>query len=202
MADVGPGTRALLASVGITDVDMDDPFHEEVVAAIVRLGPGKLRGEYLAAMQWPFTQRDRRLSDAEVKAEEAYAQVLELRALELDERAAMARDKYEQLRSAEIVKARDAGERNADIAAMRADLVPEVRIAKREAEAAARLAKHVDGDDQVAAARLASKVAKVEGRIARKQAWTISEQIKVWQSANANQRAADTAHARGLTGGA
>lgn len=197
-----PFVVAALREVGIDEPQRDDPLHYALANAIARLGAGASKGEQFVAMAWHFTNDEERVGDAAAQAEADYARLVEVRAIELGEEAALAKDKHEQLRGAEIVKARDNGERNADIAAMRADQVVEVRAASRAATTAALKAKHIGADEQVASARLRMEGAKAARSVARARAWNISNQIKVWQSTNANQRAADGAHRAGVGGAA
>lgn len=56
--------------------------------------------------------------------------------------------------------------------------------------------KRAEADPAVAAANLRFRLAEQLERLARKRLDTISNQIKVWQSRNANEREADRFHAR------
>lgn len=191
-----------LREVGIDEPRRDDPLHYALANAIGRLGAGASKGEQFVAMAWHFTNDEERVGDDAAAAEAEYVKLRAVRSLELGEEAALAKDEYELLLSAEIVKARGEGERNADVAARRASLDASVRTAQRKARSAEQRAKNVDADPDVAMARLRMEGSKAARSVARARAWNISNQIKVWQSTNANQRAADRAHTQGVGGAA
>lgn len=195
-----PHVLAALADVGIDEPREDDPLHVDLVNALLRLGPGASQGERYVAMQWHFTNDEERVGDVAATAEAEYAKVRAVRALELGEAAALAKDEYELLLSAEIVKARTEGEKNADVAMRRASLDASVKVAQRKARVTEQAAKNVDADPAVAVARLHMEGSKAARSIAKTRSWNISNQIKVWQSTNANRRAADSAHAQGVGG--
>lgn len=194
--------EAALREVGIDEPQRDDPLHYALANAIGRLGPGASKGEQFVAMAWHFTNDEERVGDAAAEAEAEYVKIRAVRSMELGEEAALAKDEYELLLSAEIVKARTNGERSAEVAARKATLDASVKLARRKAVTAEQAAKNVDGDEQVASARLRMEGSKAARSVARARAWNISNQIKVWQSTNANQRAADRSHAQGVGGAA
>ncbi|MDQ7877336.1 hypothetical protein Q9R08_05030 [Microbacterium sp. QXD-8] len=194
-APLEPDVLAFLRELEIHDPDPNDPLHLRIVGSLRRTR-GMERGERLAALQWVFIAFAEEISDEAADAESEFPKVVALRKIELGEAAHEARAKHQQLRNAEIVKARDAGEKNAEVAAMRADLVREVREAGREATAAELRAKEVEADDQVIDARRRWKILDAQAGIARSKMWSIKEEIKVWSSLNANRRAADQLHAR------
>lgn len=86
---------------------------------------------------------------------------------------AVARAEYETLLAQHIVRFRDGGERSGEMASRRAEAL-----------------------DEVAAAHLRWRLAEQRERLARKRLDACADQIKVWQSLNANSRAADRYHAQ------
>lgn len=190
-----------LSEVGIYEPDPENELHRRLVDALYRTR-GQILGARYVAMQWVFDWDLGRHADGAAEAESDYARISEVRRLELGTEAAKAKDAWQNLRGSEIVRVRDAGERNAEIAGMRADLVEKVRAAFLEKELAELRAKNAESDDQVAAARSRRETTKALVSLAKSRAYTIANQIKVWQSLNANQRAADRAHVHGVGGGA
>ena len=83
---------------------------------------------------------------------------------------------YDSLKARHVIRFRDAGERSGEMCEKRADAM-----------------------DDVKDAHLSFRVAEQRERLARKRLDAISDQIKVWQSLNANERAADFHHARSGT---
>jgi hypothetical protein len=86
---------------------------------------------------------------------------------------ATARADYEVLIAKHIVRFRDDGEKSGEMATKRAEAL-----------------------DDVKAANLRYRLAEQRERLARKRLDTCADQIKVWQSLNANNRAADRFHAQ------
>lgn len=83
-----------------------------------------------------------------------------------------AKTDYERIRAKLIVKFRDAGEKSGEMAGMRADATDEVYLA-----------------------HLRYRLAEQTERLARKRLDTISNEIDVWRSLNADRRKADAFHA-------
>lgn len=189
-----PDVAGFLQELEIHAPDPADPLHRSLVASLRRTRLLS-KGERLEALQWVYIEFADSISDVAADAEAEFPKVLALRKIELGEQAHDARAKHLQLRNAEIVKVRDAGEKNADVAGMRADLIPEVRTAARAAVAAELRAKEVEADEEVVTARLRWKSLDAQMSIARSRMWAIKEAIKVWQSVNANRRAGDQFHA-------
>ena len=98
-----------------------------------------------------------------------YAWALEQEGDELAE----ARSAYEALVARETIRFRDGGEKSGEMATKRAEAL-----------------------DQVKEANLRYRLAEQRERLARKRLDTCADQIKVWQSLNANNRAADRLHAQ------
>jgi len=98
-----------------------------------------------------------------------YAWALEREGDELAE----ARASYEALLASHIVRFRDDGEKSGEMCTKRAE-----------------------ARDDVKAANLRYRLAEQRERLARKRLDACADQIKVWSSLNANERAANLVHAR------
>lgn len=86
---------------------------------------------------------------------------------------ANARADYESLVARHVIRFRDAGEKSGEMATKRAE-----------------------AQDEVRAANLRFRLAEQRERLARKRLDACADQIKVWQTLSADQRAADQFHAR------
>lgn len=86
---------------------------------------------------------------------------------------ATARAEYESLLAQHVIRFRDAGEKSGEMCTKRAEAL-----------------------DDVKAANLRYRLAEQRERLARKRLDAAADQIKVWQSTNADRRAADQFHAR------
>jgi hypothetical protein len=86
---------------------------------------------------------------------------------------ATAKSEYEAKVAKAVIRFRDAGERSGEMCTKRAEAT-----------------------DEVQQANLRYRVAEQRERLARKRLDTMADQIKVWQSVNADRRAADQFHAR------
>ena len=98
-----------------------------------------------------------------------YAWDLERQGDELAE----ARAEYDSLVAREVIRFRDAGEKSGEMCLKRAEAL-----------------------DGVKEAHLRYRLAEQRERLARKRLDAAADQIKVWQSVNADRRAADQFHAR------
>lgn len=86
---------------------------------------------------------------------------------------AEAKADYESKVARAVIRFRDGGERSGEMCTKRAEATDEVREA-----------------------HLRYRIAEQRERLARKRLDTMADQIKVWQSVNADRRAADEFHAR------
>lgn len=86
---------------------------------------------------------------------------------------ATARAEYESLIAQHVIRFRDAGEKSGEMCTKRAEAL-----------------------DDVKAANLRYRLAEQRERLARKRLDAAADQMKVWQSTNADRRAADQYHAR------
>lgn len=86
---------------------------------------------------------------------------------------AEAKTEYESLVAKAVVRFRDAGERSGEMCVRRAE-----------------------AEDDVRAAALRFRLAEQLERLARKRLETVRNQIEVWRTSSADQRAADAYHAR------
>lgn len=71
-----------------------------------------------------------------------------------------------------------------------------IRFRDQGEKSGAMCEKRAEADPSVHAANLRYRLAEQLERLARKRLDTVSNQIKVWQSENANEREADRTHAR------
>ena len=89
---------------------------------------------------------------------------------------AVSRAEYDSLVAREVIRFRDGGEKSGEMCMKRAEAL-----------------------DGVKAAHLRFRLAEQRERLARKRLDAAADQIKVWQSVNADRRAADQFHARSAT---